>query len=140
MCIKCTIPGTMNALERYFEDVEKAPKLAARVGCSHTTLYRIAAGKTRASRKIARLIEAETGGAVTRAVLYAIADHSPADGPQAIGDGGVALAGGEGAQEQGEVEGGVAVHGATVTPAADPGQREPFPQDAAAPAEGQATP
>lgn len=117
----------MNALTRYFDEVEKAPALAQRVGCSHTTLYRIAAGKTRARKGLERAIERETDGRVTRADLRSIADHGERDRPEPGGDAGVAFAAGEAAEESGEGEGGAASgHEPTVEPASGGCQREGF--------------
>jgi DNA-binding transcriptional regulator YdaS (Cro superfamily) len=62
----------MNTLTQYLKTVESAETLAARVGCSHTTLYRIAKGKVQPRRSTAARIEAETRGQVKVAELYAI--------------------------------------------------------------------
>lgn len=125
----------MNALERYFDEIEKAPKLASRVGCSHTTLYRIAAGAVRARTRTAAAIERETSGRVTRADLHAIADavaqEGPAETPEAGGGAGVALGGGNGAEESGEFgRGAAADHGRTLADEAAPHHRESFPSAA----------
>lgn len=122
----------MNALEQYFEEVEKAPALAVRVLCSHTTLYRIAAGKTRARRDLARRIELETKGRITRAILAAIADAADDHATQTGGANPAPLAAGEAAEQAGQSEGGAASqHGDSLDAAPGERHRESFSPEAA---------
>lgn len=121
------MPAVMNALQLYFDEVENALALAPKVGCAHTTLYRIAAGAQRARRGLAGRIEAATGGRVTRAMLSAIADQGEGLATGSGSANGVAVTSGEPAQESVQADsGGEAGHAGKVSPADADRHREPF--------------
>lgn len=107
----------MMDLSTYFRDVESAPKLAARVGCHHSTLYRIADGRIGVTVERARQISAATRGQVSAASILRLvaADHQ-------LREVGAAEAG----QESGEVGDGVD-HDPDATDAPARRQREALP-------------
>lgn len=63
----------MNALDQYFADTgENAHRLAAKIGCSASTLTRPLRGERNPSVKLARLVEQHTEGRVTAKQFMAI--------------------------------------------------------------------
>lgn len=71
----------MNALDLYFSETgENAHRLAARIGCSTSTITRPLRGERNPSVKLARLIESHTAGRVTAQQFIAIClDAAPAE-------------------------------------------------------------
>lgn len=63
----------MNALDVYFSETgENAHKLAARIGCSASTITRPLRGERNPSVKLARLVEHHTAGRVSAQQFIAI--------------------------------------------------------------------
>ena len=63
----------MNALDKYFAETgENAHRLAAKIGCSASTITRPLRGDRNPSVKLARLIEQHTDGRVTAQQFIAI--------------------------------------------------------------------
>lgn len=63
----------MNALDTYFAETgENAHRLAAKIGCSASTITRPLRGDRNPSVKLAKLIEQHTGGRVTAQQFIAI--------------------------------------------------------------------
>lgn len=79
----------MNALDLYFTETgENAHRLAARIGCSASTLTRPLRGERNPSVKLARLVEQHTGGRVTAKQFMAICIDAAASAPASLAEAG----------------------------------------------------